>query len=76
MIFAVGEKVRVTVGPGKTCRGLVMCVGSSDDVRATRGNYCCLCECQTRAEHDGLVSELPCTAGTCSSTHVALHAFI
>lgn len=33
-MYDVGEKVRVTIGPGKTCRGLVMCVGSSDDVSA------------------------------------------
>ncbi len=31
-MYEVGEKVRVTIGPGKTCRGLVLCVGSSDEV--------------------------------------------
>lgn len=30
----VGEKVRVTVGPGRACRGLILCVGSSDSVSA------------------------------------------
>lgn len=34
VMYDVGQKVRVTIGPGKTCRGLVMCVGSSDDVSA------------------------------------------
>eukprot|EP00903_Cladosiphon_okamuranus_P008218 g7911.t1 len=34
-MYDVGEKVRVAIGPGKTCRALVMCVGSSDDGKPT-----------------------------------------
>ncbi|CAM9145730.1 unnamed protein product [Pylaiella littoralis] len=30
MPYDVGERIRVTVGPGKTCRGLILCIGSSN----------------------------------------------
>ncbi|CAN0377665.1 unnamed protein product [Ectocarpus sp. 12 AP-2014] len=34
-MYSVGERVRVSTGPGKSCRGLILCVGSTEEGNPT-----------------------------------------